>query len=91
MLKNGAVVLKSNILEVQPNDFVLSSGSLTSTFRGEYVRLTDMANEIVSDYSRKAPDLLVQRKNRAAISSVFVDRELFIREMLLKGAKLKEK
>lgn len=89
MLKNGAVVSESGILEVKPNDFVLSSGSLTSTFRGEYYRLRDMANEIVSNYSRNTPDLLARRKNGIAISNVFSDRELFVREMLSKGAKLK--
>lgn len=87
---NLGAKLSEQTEQLQPNDFVLSAKHLYTIFRGEYKILSKIAREVMDYYKNSRPELIVRRKNKSGYSTVFIDGNLFVQEMISRGARLKQ-
>jgi len=78
------------LLEVQADDFSITTTNLNSLFIGGTSKVMPLANEVVDELRSEFPDMVIERKSKRHIFPVVLDRELFVERMLAKGAEQKK-
>lgn len=75
---------------VTETDFVISASSLRSTFIGEFQNLKTIAYEVINNLKKEHSDIIQEKINRSQHVTVVTNTDIFIQEMLNKGAILKQ-
>ncbi|MDP2638297.1 MAG: DEAD/DEAH box helicase family protein [Candidatus Levybacteria bacterium] len=89
MQKEGVELKEKNVAEAKQTDFLLNQNFLTSTFIGDYKKISLIKETVLEKIKKERPDLIVKRKNGKFTVEAIADKDFFIEEMLKEGAKLK--
>lgn len=92
LMESKGVVLKPSPEEVpviSETDFPVSLSSVDKFFRGGKAKLKPIVEDVIGDLKARDTTLLGRRRLSRAMVDVTTDRELFFREMIKRGAELK--
>lgn len=89
MLKRGILLRSGSI--VGENDFSLTQFMLKLAFKGSYIALRVIADEIAEEFKLEDPSLVSEKFSGSKRISVITNKNRFFQEMVKRGAKLREK
>ena len=89
MLEKGAKLKLTEIQELQENDFPITQASLRPLFRGGSSEVARLAKTVLEEFSLENPSLTLKRRSGSRIIDVVLNKDIFIKKMIKKGALLK--
>ncbi len=89
MTKKGFLLKDEETVEIQENDFVITTSGLKEYFVGDSNKLLAQGREALELVRNSNPDFVATRRRKVSYITVVTDKQLFIDAMIDIGAKLR--